>query len=391
MGKMIYLDHAATTGTKDEVLAEMMPYFGKYYGNASSIYSFASESRKALAKSREVIAGILNASPDEIYFTASGTEADNFAVIGCAKKAFRDSRGAKRKIITSAIEHHAVLHTCQYLEKDGYEVVYVPVDEYGITDLDRLAEAIDDKTALITVMYANNEVGTIQPVKEIGKLAKASGVVFHTDAVQAAGAIPIDVRSQGIDMLSMSAHKFGGPKGVGALYIRKGIKIDPYLHGGAQERKKRAGTENVAAIAGMAKAFEIAAAGMRSNGPKIAELRDYTIKMILNGFEHVKLNGHPVNRLPNNINISFEFIEGEGLLLLLDSYGIMASSGSACTSGSLDPSHVLIAMGLSHETAHGSLRLTLGEETTKEDMDYTIEKLKIIVQKLRMMSPLYNG
>ncbi len=391
MGRAIYLDHAATTKTSDVVLKHMIPYFTEDYGNASSIYSFAASPRRALDKARETIAGIINADAEEIYFTGSGTEADNFAVIGHAKRAYRDSGGRKNRIITSAVEHHAVLHTCKYLEKEGFEVYYVPVDEYGTIDLDKLEAAADEKTSLISVMFANNEVGTIQPVKKIGEIAKKHDIVFHTDAVQAVGAIPIDVRKLDVDMLSMSAHKFYGPKGTGALYIKKRTKIDPYMHGGAQEKRKRAGTENIPGIAGMAKALEIAAAGMEEEAVRQRAIRDHAINRISSEIKEAKLNGHPSQRLPNNVNFSFRYIEGEGLLLMLDFYGIMASSGSACTSGSLDPSHVLIAMGLSHEIAHGSLRLTIGRETTMEDIDFTIDKLKIIVQKLRSMSPLYNG
>ena len=390
MEKMIYLDHAATTKTRDEAVQAMMPYFGRYYGNASSIYSFASESRKALSEARKTIAEIIGAQPEEVYFTASGTEADNFAVIGTARRIFRESKGMKNRIVTSAIEHHAVLHSCKYLEKEGFEVKYVPVDADGVIDIAELEKAVDKNTSVISIIYANNEIGTIQPVTEIGEIAKRHGVMFHTDAVQAVGAIPVDVAAQNIDMLSLSAHKFYGPKGVGALYIKKGAKIDPYMHGGAQERKKRAGTENVAAVACMSTALRIAAERMPDESRRLVRLRDYAIGRINMDIDHIKLNGHPVKRLPNNINFSFKYIEGEGLLLLLDSYGIMASSGSACTSGSLDPSHVLIATGMDHETAHGSLRLTLGEDTTREDIDYAIDKLKIIVQRLRDMSPLYK-
>ena len=391
MKKMIYLDHAATTKTRDEVIEVMLPYMNKYYGNASSIYTFAGEARKALNESREKIADLINASPGEIYFTGSGTEADNFAVIGRAKRVFRESGGYRNKILTSAIEHHAVLHTCSYLGKEGFEVKYISVDEDGIIDLDEYKKEIDERTSMISVMFANNEVGTIQPVKEIGRIAHENDTVFHTDAVQAVGAVSIDVKEQEIDMLSMSAHKFCGPKGVGALYVKKGTKIDPYLHGGAQEKKKRAGTENVASIVGMARALEIACIDIEKKAERLSEIRDHAISRISKEIDHVKLNGHRSLRLPNNINFSFQYIEGEGLLLMLDYYGIMASSGSACTSGSLDPSHVLLAMGLSHEIAHGSLRLTIGEETTREDIDHTIDKLKIIVQKLRNMSPLYNA
>lgn len=388
---MIYLDHAATTKTRNEVIEAMLPYFNIHYGNASSIYSLAAQARKALSYARTTIAQGINALPEEIYFTASGTEADNFAIVGRAKKLFRDSKGKKNKIITSAIEHHAVLHTCQYLEKEGFIVEYLPVDEFGIIELSELEKRIDESTALVSIMYANNETGTIQPVAGIAKIAKKAGIPFHTDAVQAAGALHIDVRALDITMMSMSAHKFYGPKGIGVLYIKKGTGIDPYIHGGAQERRKRAGTENVAFAVGMANAFSIALSKMDNESKRLSELRDYGIKRILTEIDEVKLNGHPDMRLPNNINCSFKYIEGEGLLLMLDFYGIMASSGSACTSGSLDPSHVLLAMGISHEIAHGSLRLSMGEETTKQDIDFTIDNLKVIVKKLRDMSPLYDA
>lgn len=389
--QMIYLDHAATTKTRNEVIEAMLPYFNIHYGNASSIYSFAAESRKALSYARTAIAQGINALPEEIYFTASGTEADNFAIIGRARKALRDSKGKKNKIITSATEHHAVLHTCEYLEKEGFRVEYLPVDEFGTVDISELEKRIDDDTSLVSIMYANNETGTIQPIDRIAQAAKDHKVPFHTDAVQAAGAIPIDVRAHDITMMSMSAHKFYGPKGIGVLYIKKGTGIDPYIHGGAQERRKRAGTENVAFAVGMAQAFSIAVSKQETESKRLTKLRDYAIGRILAEIDEVKLNGHPKMRLPNNINCSFKYIEGEGLLLMLDFNGIMASSGSACTSGSLDPSHVLLAMGISHETAHGSLRLSMGEETTKEDLDFTIDKLKVIVKKLRDMSPLYDS
>jgi len=384
--KIIYLDHAATTYVKPEVLEEMLPYFTEKYGNASSIYSIARESKKAIDEARDRVAKALGAQSREIFFTGSGTEADNWAIKGVAYA----NRDKGNHIITTAIEHHAVLHTCQYLESEGFEVTYLPVDENGLVDPEQVRNAIKDNTILISVMMANNEIGTIQPISEIGKIAKEKGVYFHTDAVQAVGNIPIDVNSMNIDLLSLSGHKFYGPKGVGALYIRKGVKITSFLHGGAQERGRRASTENVPAIVGLGKAIELATNNLEEYNRKLIRLRDRTIKEIEEKIPFVKLNGHREKRLPGNVNFSFEFIEGESLLLMLDMKGIAASSGSACTSGSLDPSHVLLAIGLPHEIAHGSLRLTFGEENTDEDIDKLMEVLPGIVERLREMSPLYE-
>lgn len=386
MEKIIYLDNAATTRTSPAVVEAMLPYFTENYGNASSIYSIGAKSKEAISRSRETIAGVLGAKPEEIYFTAGGTEADNWAL-----KATADAYRAKgNHIITSKIEHHAILHTCEYLEKHGFEVTYVDVDENGIVKLDQLEKAIRPDTILISVMFANNEIGTIQPIREIGQIAKKHGILFHTDAVQAFGQLPINVDELNIDMLSSSAHKICGPKGIGFLYIRKGVKIRSFVHGGAQERKRRAGTENVPGIAGYAKAAEDAARTMEERTQKERQLRDYLIDRVLSEIPYTRLNGHRTNRLPNNANFSFQFIEGESLLIMLDMEGICGSSGSACTSGSLDPSHVLLAIGLPHEIAHGSLRLTLGEETTKEEIDYVVDKTKAIVERLRSMSPLYE-
>ena len=386
MEKIIYLDNAATTRTSPAVVEAMLPYFTENYGNASSIYSIGAKSKEAISRSRETIAGVLGAKPEEIYFTAGGTEADNWAL-----KATADAYRAKgNHIITSKIEHHAILHTCEYLEKHGFEVTYVDVDENGIVKLDQLEKAIRPDTILISVMFANNEIGTIQPVREIGQIAKKHGILFHTDAVQAFGQLPINVDELNIDMLSSSAQKICGPKGIGFLYIRKGVKIRSFVHGGAQERKRRAGTENVPGITGYAKAAEDAARTMEERTQKERQLRDYLIDRVLSEIPYTRLNGHRTNRLPNNANFSFQFIEGESLLIMLDMEGICGSSGSACTSGSLDPSHVLLAIGLPHEIAHGSLRLTLGEETTKEEIDYVVDKTKAIVERLRSMSPLYE-
>lgn len=384
---MIYLDNAATTRTAPEVVQAMLPYFSEQYGNPSSIYSIAGESKEAVTRSRETIAGILNAKTEEIYFTAGGTESDNWAL----KAAFEAYKAKGNHIITTKIEHHAVLHTCQYLEKErGARVTYLDVDENGIVKLEELEKAITPETILISVMFANNEIGTIQPIREIGMIAREHGILFHTDAVQAFGQVPIDVDACHIDMLSSSAHKINGPKGIGFLYIRKGVKIRSFIHGGAQERKRRAGTENVPGIVGYGAAAKLAADTMEERTEKERWLRDYMIGRIRSEVSCCRLNGDPERRLPNNVNFSFEFIEGESLLIMLDMEGICASSGSACTSGSLDPSHVLLAIGLPHELAHGSLRLTLSAETTKEDIDYTVEKIKEIVEKLRSMSPLYE-
>mgnify|MGYP000916163216 FL=1 len=383
---MIYFDNAATTFLKKEVLDEMMPYLTEEYGNPSSIYRHGQKAQMALIRARETVAKALNADPREIYFTGSGSEADNWAIKGAA---FRNRKKGNH-IITSSIEHHAVLHTCEYLEKQGFQVTYLPVDEYGLVSVEDVKKAITDETILITIMFANNEIGTIQPIKEIAQMAGEKGILFHTDAVQAVGALPIDVKDLGVDMLSLSAHKFNGPKGVGALYIRKGVVIDNLIHGGGQERGKRASTENVAGIVGLAKAIELATSNIEEKSKKITALRDKVIKGVLERVPDCRLNGHPTMRLPNNANFSFKYIEGEGLLLLLDANGICASSGSACTSGSLDPSHVLLAIGLDHETAHGSLRISLSEFNTEEEVDKFLEVLPAVVQRLRDMSPLYD-
>ena len=386
MKKLIYLDNAATTKTAPEVMEAMIPYFTEYYGNPSSVYDFAGISKKALDESRETIASALHAKENEIYFTAGGSEADNWAL-----KATAEAYAAKGKhIITTKIEHHAILHTGEYLEKLGYEVTYLDVDEFGVVKLDQLKKAIRPDTILISVMFANNEIGTIQPIKEIGEIAHENGILFHTDAVQAFGQVPIDVDEYHIDMLSASGHKLNGPKGIGFLYIRKGVKIRSFVHGGAQERKRRAGTENVPGIVGLGKAVELAVNTMEERTAKEKELRDYLIDRVLKEVPYTRLNGHRTNRLPNNANFSFQFVEGESLLIMLDMDGICGSSGSACTSGYLDPSHVLLAIGLPHEIAHGSLRLTLSAETTKEDIDFVVESIKKIVTKLRSMSPLYE-
>lgn len=385
--KFIYLDHAATTPVKPEVLETMLPYFTQNYGNASSIYTLGRESKKAIEEARDKVAAVIGAQGREIFFTGSGTEADNWAIKGIAYA----NRQKGNHIITTAIEHHAVLHACQYLESDGFKVTYLPVDENGFVSPQQVLEAITPETILITIMFANNEIGTIQPIAEIGKIAKEKGVYFHTDAVQAVGNIPINVQDLNIDLLSLSGHKFNGPKGVGALYIRKGTKIVSFLHGGAQERGRRASTENVAGIVGLGKAIEIAGANLEQHRAKLIELRERTIREITSRIPFVKLNGDRHQRLPGNVNFSFEFIEGESLLLMLDMKGIAASSGSACTSGSLDPSHVLLAIGLPHEIAHGSLRITFGDENTHEDVDYLMEVLPPIVERLREMSPLYEA
>ena len=387
MKKLIYLENAATNRTATQVVEAMLPYFSELYGNPSSIYDFAGQSKEAVLKAREQIAEVLGAKKEEIYFTAGGTEADNWAL----KAAYEAYADKGNHIITTKIEHHAILHTCEYLEKKrGARITYLDVDENGLVRLEDLEAAITPETILISVMFANNEIGTIEPVKEIGRIAREHGILFHTDAVQAFGQVPIQVDDCCIDMLSSSAHKINGPKGIGFLYIRKGVKIRSFVHGGAQERKRRAGTENVPGIVGYGKAAQLAASTMEERTKKERELRDHMIQRILAEIPYVRLNGDAHKRLPNNVNVSFQFIEGESLLLMLDSFGICASSGSACTSGSLDPSHVLLAIGLPHEIAHGSLRMTLSEETTREDIDYTVEKLKDIVQNLRNMSPLYE-
>lgn len=383
---MIYLDNAATTRVSAEVFEAMKPYFCEQYANPSAIYSFAGSAAKAVDEARRQSAALIGAQPNEIYFTAGGSESDNWAV-----KAAAEASAAKGKhLITSVIEHHAVLHTFEYLEKHGFEVTYLPVDEDGIVKLDALEAAIRKDTTLISVMAANNEIGTIQPLKEIGALAKKNGILFHTDAVQAYGHIPLDVDALNIDLMSVSGHKFHGPKGIGFLYIRKGVRLGAFIHGGAQERARRAGTHNTPGIVGLGTAAALAAAQMKENIEKETKLRDYLIKRVLEEIPYSRLNGHRFNRLPNNANFCFRFIEGESLLILLDQKGICASSGSACTSGSLDPSHVLLAIGLPHEIAHGSLRLTLSEETTQEEIDVTVEAIKNIVERLRAMSPLYE-
>ena len=383
---MIYLDNAATTKTAPEVVDAMLPYFSEYYGNASTIYSLGAESKKAMDHARQTIADSLCAKPEEIYFTAGGSESDIWAL-----KATAEAYASKGKhIITTKIEHHAILHTCEYLEKRGFEITYLNVDRDGLISLDELKAAIRPDTILISVMFANNEIGTIEPIAEIGEIAKEHGVLFHTDAVQAYAQVPINVDEMHIDMLSASGHKLNGPKGIGFLYIRKGVKIRSFVHGGAQERSRRAGTENIPGIVGLGAAVERAMRIMDTKTRKEIELRDYLIGRLENEIPHCWLNGHSTKRLPNNINFSFMFIEGESMLIMLDMKGICASSGSACTSGSLDPSHVLLAIGLKHEEAHGSLRLTLSEESTKEEMDIVAEEVKKIVQRLRDMSPLYE-
>ncbi|MCI8684006.1 MAG: cysteine desulfurase NifS [Lachnospiraceae bacterium] len=386
MGKMIYLDNAATTKTAPEVVEAMLPYFSEFYGNASTVYEFGGKSKEAVSRAREIIANAIGAKENEIYFTAGGSESDNWA-IKAAAEAYRDKG---KHIITSKIEHHAVLHTCQWLEQNGFEVTYLDVDEFGVVKLEELKKAIRPDTILISIMFANNEIGTIEPVEEIGRIAKEQGILFHTDAVQAFGQVPIHVDELNIDMMSSSGHKLNGPKGIGFLYIRKGVKIRSFVHGGAQERKRRAGTENVPGIVGFGKAVELAMANMETRTAKERELRDYLMERILKEIPFSRINGHRTSRLPNNVNICFQFVEGESLLIMLDMKGICGSSGSACTSGSLDPSHVLLAIGLPHEIAHGSLRLTLGEETSREDIDYTVDAVKEIVKKLREMSPLYE-
>lgn len=384
--KYIYLDNAATTRVAPEVMEAMTPYFTEYYGNPSSIYSFAGEAGDAVEEARAKIAGILGAKPQEIYFTGGGTESDNWALKATAE-AYADKG---RHIITSTIEHHAILHTCAYLEKHGYEVTYVGVDENGIIRLDELEAAIRPDTILISVMAANNEIGTIQPLEQIGAIARRHGVFFHTDAVQAFAHIPLHVDEMNIDMLSASGHKINGPKGIGILYIRKGIKSGSFIHGGAQERKRRAGTYNVPGIVGMGKAAELASENMEERMASESRLRDHLIERVLAEIPYSRLNGDRAKRLPNNANFCFRFIEGESMLIKLDQKGICASSGSACTSGSLDPSHVLLAIGLPHEIAHGSLRLSISQETTMDEIDYTVDELKKIIEQLRSMSPLYE-
>ncbi|MBS7228957.1 MAG: cysteine desulfurase NifS [Eubacteriales bacterium] len=380
----VYMDNAATTKLSPDVLNAMMPYLTDIYGNASSVHAFGREAREGVEHARNQVAAAINASPDEIFFTAGGTESDNMAIKGVAHKYAKKGK----HIITTAIEHHAVLHTCEALEKEGYEVTYLPVDEDGLISVEQVRAAMRDDTLLVTVMFANNEVGTIEPIAEIGALCRERNVLFHTDAVQAVCHIPIDVRAMNIDLMSISAHKFHGPKGIGALYCRKGIVLEPVIVGGAQERKRRAGTENVAGIVGLGAAIERAHKNMSADMARVSALRDKLISGILKNIPHVKLNGHPTQRLPQNVNFSIRYIEGESILLMLDINGIAASSGSACTSGSLDPSHVLLAMGIPHEIAHGSLRLTLSDMTTDEEVDYVLETLTKTVKRLRDMSPL---
>ncbi len=386
MKKMIYLDNAATTRTASEVVEAMLPYFSEFYGNASTVYEFGGKSKEAISQARGIIANAIGAKENEIYFTAGGSESDNWAL----KAAAEVYKGKGKHIITSKIEHHAILHTCQWLEQNGFEVTYLDVDEFGVVKLEELKKAVRPDTILISIMFANNEIGTIEPVAEIGKIAREHGVLFHTDAVQAFGQVPINVDELNIDMLSSSGHKLNGPKGVGFLYIRKGVKIRSFVHGGAQERKRRAGTENVPGIVGFGKAAELALADMKERTDRERKLRDYLMERVLKEIPFTRVNGDRTNRLPNNVNLCFQFVEGESLLIMLDMKGICGSSGSACTSGSLDPSHVLLAIGLPHEIAHGSLRLTLGADTTREDIDYTVDTIKEIVSQLREMSPLYE-
>lgn len=384
--KSMYFDNAATTRLDDEVLQEMLPYLKENYGNASSIYKLGRESRKAVEESREKISKVLNCKPNEIYFTAGGSESDNTAIKGIAKA----NKKKGNHIITSKIEHPAVLETCKQLEKEGFEITYISVDENGIVDLEELKKSIKPTTILITIMFANNEIGTIQPIEEIGEIAKESNIYFHTDAVQAVGNAKIDVQKLNIDSLSLSGHKIYGPKGIGALYVKTGVKFEKFIDGGHQERNKRAGTENVAGIVGIGKSIELAYENLNEHNKKIKELRDYYVEQVKEKIPYIKINGDMEKRLPGNCNISFRFIEGEGLLLNLDLKGICASSGSACTSGSLDPSHVLLAIGLSHEIAHGSLRISIGKYNTKEEIDYLVENLVEIVNRLREMSPLWE-
>lgn len=386
MKKIIYLDNAATTQVDPKVLEAMLPFFTEYYGNPSAVYSFAETAKKAVEDAREKLAELIHAKKDEIYFTGGGSESDNWAL-----KATAEAYGNKGKhIITSKIEHHAILHTCEWLEKHGFEVTYLDVDEKGLISPEELEKAIRPDTILISIMAANNEIGTIEPLAEIGEIAHKHGILFHTDAVQAFGHIPLDVDAMHIDMLSASGHKINGPKGIGLLYIRKGVKIRSFIHGGAQERQRRAGTHNVPGIVGFGKAAELALANMDERIKYETELRDYLIKRVSSEIPYTKVNGDLEKRLPNNANFCFRFIEGESMLILLDQNGICGSSGSACTSGSLDPSHVLLAIGLPHEIAHGSLRLSLSEKTTREDIDFTIDELKKIIERLRNMSPLYE-
>lgn len=386
MKEFVYLDNAATTKVRPEVVEAMLPYFTEIYGNASAVYDFGQKCKQAIEDARETIGSSIGTKASNIYFTAGGSEADNWALKGVAE-AYKDKG---KHIITTKIEHHAILHTCAYLEQQGYEVTYLDVDADGLVSPEDVKKAIRPDTILISVMFANNEIGTIEPIEEIGAIAHEHGILFHTDAVQAYAQVPIDVEKMHIDLLSASGHKLNGPKGIGFLYIRQGLKLKSFIHGGAQERKRRAGTENVPGIVGLGKAVEIAMATMDERIKKESELRDYLIARIEDEIPFAKLNGHRVKRLPNNINFCFRFIEGESMLIMLDMAGICGSSGSACTSGSLDPSHVLLAIGLPHEIAHGSLRLTLSDEITKDQLDYVVDHLKEIVAKLRSMSPLYE-
>ncbi|MBR5614541.1 MAG: cysteine desulfurase NifS [Clostridia bacterium] len=385
--KRIYVDHSATTPLRREVLDAMLPYLERDFGNASTVYAEGREAKKAINIAREQVAKAIGAEENEIFFTGSGTESDNWAIRGAALA----NRAKGNHIITSAVEHHAVLHTCMALEKEGFEVTYLPVDQYGMVSPESVKNAITDKTILVTIMTANNEIGTVMPIEEIGRITKEAGVLFHTDAVQAIGMMDIDVNKMNVDLISLTGHKFYGPKGSGALYVRKGTKISAFITGGGQERNRRAGTENVAAIAGLGKAIELATADVAAHTEKLAAIRDRFIERVLAEIPYTRLNGHPAQRMASNANISFEFIEGESLLLMLDMKGISASSGSACTSGSLDPSHVLLAIGLKHEVAHGSLRVTFGESNTMEDADKIVDELKMIVARLRDMSPLYEA
>lgn len=386
MNQLIYLDNAATTALHPEVFQSMQPYFTELYGNPSSIYSFSAKAKKAIEEARSEVATFLGAKENEIYFTGGGSESDNWAI----KAAAFAYRNKGNHIITSKIEHHAVLHTCEYLEKLGFEVSYIDVDEDGIVKLEELKAAIRPTTILISVMFANNEIGTIQPIKEIGEIAKEHKILFHTDAVQAYGHLPIDVSEMNIDLLSASGHKINGPKGVGIMYLRNGVRLGSFIHGGAQERSRRAGTHNTPGIVGFGAATKLAEETMELRAEYEKNLRDYLMDRVMKEIPYVKLNGHPTLRLPNNANFSFRFVEGESLLIMLDQKGICASSGSACTSGSLDPSHVLLAIGLPHEIAHGSLRITLSKDTTREEIDFVVEELKKIIERLRSMSPLYE-
>ncbi|KAF5051786.1 Cysteine desulfurase IscS [anaerobic digester metagenome] len=383
--ELVYLDHAATTPTAPEVVKVMLPYFNERFGNPSSIYRIARESRKAIESAREQVARAINASPEEIFITSGGTESDNWAIIGSAFS----HRKKGNHIITSVIEHHAVLHTCAYLERHGFDVTYLPVDQYGMVSPSALEGALSDETVLVSIMMANNEVGTLQPLAECARICRERGVIFHTDAVQAIGSIPVDVKALGVDLLSLSSHKFYGPKGVGALFVKGGVRLDNLIHGGAQERKRRAGTENIPGIVGMGAAIERAVSRQDAYARHVQTLRDRLYTGIVDRIEHVRLNGHPEKRLPGNLNCSFEFVEGESMLLHLDQAGIAASTGSACTSGSLEPSHVLMAMGIESTNAHGSLRFTLGESNTEEQIEYVLETLPPVVERLRAFSPLY--